>query len=552
MAPFTGISMIVEGVGDITHGKPWEWMWETVWWGILASQWVWFLGRFIWWKIFKSSFCKKYWLKLTFWPVRIPAKLVWGVTVPYAKVWAAELNNARITSKLLKLYKTPEAIRGWILHGMSSETAFKLFQMQSQATAGTETRFLKEVLLMEFESPAQKLEMQMMEDLLEGKRFGTISRIVSTEWRLIMGTKKPSLQVGLDAMMPIYTKILKWGTKNVQAAWYKLLERLPIKEWAKAEKLLSNPDIIAELNKIKNVDDIPAMTKALAKSLKTTDDVDAAIETFKNIIRSWIVTNAPAEIVEEVIEEGLKSKAAGKIFQLRDGKMDEFMKQFEKGGKYEKYAAEYRGLYENAKNDEIALKNLDWELAEKNLKDGKNLDELLDFQPHQKAVYDFVKADVKEMETTIAGLPKKAGNTKAMEVAYKTKIEKMKVFERKLWELGTDQAESFIKLREIKVKFKTYHIIELLDLMENEWKVAGKLTENGKLTKILGKESPTFAEIAQALTLQRKAWIQISDDLMKTVDNIRLGILGKSFTEMGKILGTVLKFVWRFLRIIPK
>jgi len=144
------------------------------------------------------------------------------------------------------------------------------------------------------------------------------------------------------------------------------------------------------------------------------------------------VTNAPAEIVEEVIEEGLKSKAAGKIFQLRDGKMDEFMKQFEKGGKYEKYAAEYRGLYENAKNDEIALKNLDWELAEKNLKDGKNLDELLDFQPHQKAVYDFVKADVKEMETTIAGLPKKAGNTKAMEVAYKTKIEKMKVFERKL------------------------------------------------------------------------------------------------------------------------
>lgn len=94
------------------------------------------------------------------------------------------------------------------------------------------------------------------------------------------------MQASMDAMTPIYTKVLKSGTRNVKTAGYKLLERLPIAERGKVEKLLDNSEIIAELNKIKNINDIPGITKALAKSLSETDDVDAAIDACKIIIKN--------------------------------------------------------------------------------------------------------------------------------------------------------------------------------------------------------------------------------------------------------------------------
>jgi|GEM_PF-1779051 len=61
---------------------------------------------------------------------------------------------------------------------------------------------------------------------------------------------------------------------------------MPLKQRAKVEKLLSNPEIIEELNKIRNVKDVPDIVASLVKSLNKTADIDANINTYKNIIKS--------------------------------------------------------------------------------------------------------------------------------------------------------------------------------------------------------------------------------------------------------------------------
>ncbi|MEI8091852.1 MAG: hypothetical protein WCG98_06645 [bacterium] len=76
-------------------------------------------------------------------------------------------------------------------------------------------------------------------------------------------------------MFPLY-EMLKGKSKNAQEVGYSMLKKLSMKDWEKAQKLFADAEIMEGFKNISDKSDISRMTKALAKEIHTTSDVDAA------------------------------------------------------------------------------------------------------------------------------------------------------------------------------------------------------------------------------------------------------------------------------------
>jgi hypothetical protein len=171
------------------------------------------------------------------------------------------------------------------------------------------------------------------------------------------------------------------------------------------------------------------------------------------------------------------------------------MEEFESTGKYRDYP-EFKAKYAAAKT-EAELTAVDSDFAKKLLQDGKNLDVLLGLSEDQKGVYTLVKKDVTDIETKIAGLSRKTGNTATTELAYKTKLKNIRSFERQLGDFNPEEITAFKSLN--KLEFKTYHIIELLQLKKTNPAIESALKEPDldNIVKVLKNEKGVSAELIE-------------------------------------------------------
>jgi|GEM_PF-1802772 len=83
-----------------------------------------------------------------------------------------------------------------------------------------------------------------------------------------------------------------------------------------------------------------------------------------------------------------------------------------------------------------------------------------------------------------------------------------------------------------KLEFKTFHIIELLKLKKANATIAG----------VLDEATPNFDKIIKALK-QEKSAAGISDELIKSLEDIRMKPFMKSVESVAAFFKNILKFV---------
>lgn len=242
-------------------------------------------------------------------PVELPRVLVMRQWRWYAK---SALAN-EMPKLFRKCYGSVEKIRWGLARSMSTEAAVKFYanilKNESNASAVSE-RFVKEVLGLEDHD-----NIKMISKIINEKEYKVIDKITETHWKnYLLNKRYIKLDEGLKELKPIYETLQK-ESKTVQKFGYRLLRDCDIKDWKKIEQLLADADFIAEINKIKSLNEIPVIAKNVAKSLWKSTVVDVtAIDACKDIIKKWWATTKPIKWAPEATAELLESQK--KINQL--------------------------------------------------------------------------------------------------------------------------------------------------------------------------------------------------------------------------------------------
>ncbi len=159
------------------------------------------------------------------------------------------------------------------------------------------------------------------------------------------------------------------------------------------------------------------------------------------------------------------------------------------------------------------------------------VDVIKNLTPEQKAVYKLLDDDIKELRTTIKNL--NLDVTSMTGKYYMKQVEGIEQFQKKITAFTVDEVEAFNALR--KLEFKSYHIVEMFELK----KIAAIGGEIGKIEKWV----TDLAGLARQLRSSKDAWAEISESLIKTIDDIHAKNLLKSADEVGIFIKNIFKFI---------
>ncbi|MEI7919065.1 MAG: hypothetical protein WCH65_02370 [bacterium] len=137
----------------------------------------------------------------------------------------------------------------------------------------------------------------------------------------------------------------------------------------------------------------------------------------------------------KVIDDLAAKKVAEFIRQKRSANLDNLLVEFEPKGKYAKYAEDFKARYRAAANDQRALQDLDMEFAKRLLREGKKVEDLLEFTAEQKAITNLVVGDIADLKKFITtDLPKQPGfqTNGILDIHYKTQLKSLEEFRYKI------------------------------------------------------------------------------------------------------------------------
>ena len=270
---------------------------------------------------------------------------------------------------------------------------------------------------------------------------------------------------------------------DIDAIFVKMWSKLDAKDFG---KLLGN-----HLDQFTDANDIKQF-------LHTRESANLEVKNFGIMIRKWkdikvrlarweqlpnILKQVGKNFVRiapeiKVIDDLAAKKVAEFIRQKRSANLDNLLVEFEPKGKYAKYAEDFKARYRAAANDQRALQDLDMEFAKRLLREGKKVEDLLEFTAEQKAITNLVVGDIADLKKFITtDLPKQPGfqTNGILDIHYKTQLKSLEEFRYKIKWFTPQELTSFKNLR--KIKFTSTHIVELFELWENNAEIKRILTQ---------------------------------------------------------------------------
>ena len=162
-------------------------------------------------------------------------------------------------------------------------------------------------------------------------------------------------------------------------------------------------------------------------------------------------------------------------------------------------------------------------------------DVLKDLTADQKKVYNRIDEDIKELTDANTALKKTPGYVagNATEVSNNSKMLKMKEWQLKLKKFDTAELDAFAALR--KLEFKSNHIVEILELK--------KIAAIEKEIKKLENGAADVSGLLKQLKTSKAAWADISETLIKTLDDIHTKNLLKSADEVAEFVKDIFKIL---------
>lgn len=162
-------------------------------------------------------------------------------------------------------------------------------------------------------------------------------------------------------------------------------------------------------------------------------------------------------------------------------------------------------------------------------------DVLKNLSVEQKKVYDLIADDISQLTKANESLKKVPGYVagNATEVSNKAKIVKMEDWQLKLKNFDASELDAFAALR--KFEFKSNHIIEIFELK--------KVAAVEKELKKLENGAADVSGLLRQLKSSKAAWADISESLIKTLDDIHTKNLLKSADEVAEFAKDLFKII---------
>ena len=162
-------------------------------------------------------------------------------------------------------------------------------------------------------------------------------------------------------------------------------------------------------------------------------------------------------------------------------------------------------------------------------------DVLKDLTADQKKVYKRVEEDITKLTEANTALKKTPGYVagNATEISNNSKILKMKEWQLKIKKFDVSELDAFATLR--KLEFKTNHIVEIFELK--------KIDAIGDEIKKLEKGNNDLSGLLKELEAQKKAGTEISETLIKSLDDMHLRSLAKNADEIAEFTKDLFKIL---------
>lgn len=149
----------------------------------------------------------------------------------------------------------------------------------------------------------------------------------------------------------------------------------------------------------------------------------------------------------------------------------------------------------------------------------------------QKKIYDLVLTDSQELKKAISNL--NLDVTSATGKFYQKQVDWLLQFEKRIMTFTDDEITAFNALR--KMELKSYHIIEIFELK--------KITAIWNEIKKLESGAPDLSGLLKQLKSSKSAWADISESLIKTIDDIHVKSLLKSADDVVKFIKDIFKII---------
>ena len=247
--------------------------------------------------------------------------------------------------------------------------------------------------------------------------------------------------------------------------------------------------------------------EALKKSKHTWDSLDAIEKLFKSS-----KFNKLSEI--DVITKNTDKIDGDALAKLSDKEIKSLGKNISELTTADKINAKISEIKKTASTATDVLKNLSVE---------------------QKKVYDLIADDISQLTKANESLKKVPGYVagNATEVSNKAKIVKMEDWQLKLKNFDASELDAFAALR--KFEFKSNHIIEIFELR--------KVAAVEKELKKLENGAADVSGLLRQLNSSKAAWADISESLIKTLDDIHTKNLLKSADEVAEFAKDLFKII---------
>ncbi|MFZ2150614.1 MAG: hypothetical protein WAZ12_04615 [Candidatus Absconditicoccaceae bacterium] len=162
---------------------------------------------------------------------------------------------------------------------------------------------------------------------------------------------------------------------------------------------------------------------------------------------------------------------------------------------------------------------------------GNSVDITKTLTVEQKKIYDLVLTDSQELKKAISNL--NLDVTSATGKFYQKQVDGLLQFEKRIMTFTDDEITAFNALR--KMELKSYHIIEIFELK--------KITAIGNEIKKLESGAPDLSGLLKQLKSSKSAGADISESLIKTIDDIHVKSLLKSADDVVKFIKDIFKII---------
>ena len=147
-----------------------------------------------------------------------------------------------------------------------------------------------------------------------------------------------------------------------------------------------------------------------------------------------------------------------------------------------------------------------------------------------------IKDDIDELESSITVKSRSSTYTTAIKDADEIRLKNIKSFAVKVEDFTVEEITAFTRLK--SVELKTYHLIELLKLRKT----------NTAIEAVLKTDSPNLAEIVKTLKSEKAAGKVITQELIDSLELIRVKPLMKVAGAVVDFVKSILKFAARVLK----